>query len=164
MPKEKINFIDTSFYHLNSVNSSNIPFFQHNDSVRMLTASNMQKQAVILLKGEAPLVASGIENYLLNNASLSVKAESAGIVKYVDSEKIIIHSLVGESIQKKNGFQIQEYPINQFLVTNTNCLLTSVPLVKKGEKIEAGQIIACGSYHDRQELALGHNLRVAFMC
>jgi len=165
VPKEKINFIDTSFYHLNSVNSSNIPFFQHNDSVRMLTASNMQKQAVILLKGEAPLVASGIESYLLNNASLTVKADSPGIVKYVDSEKIIVQSLTGENTpQKKNSLLVQEYPVNQFLITNTNNLLASVPLVKKGEEVKEGQIIACGNYHDQQELALGHNLRVAFMC
>ena len=164
VPKEKINFIDTSFYHLNSINSSSIPFFQHNDSVRMLTASNMQKQAVILLKGEAPLVASGIENYLLGNASLTVKSDSAGIVKYVDSEKIII-SPEKTAQQKKDSYPNQEeYPISQFLITNTNNLLTSVPLVKEGEKVEKGQIIACGNYHDQQELVLGHNLRVAFMC
>ena len=125
----------------------------------------MQKQAVTLLKGEAPLVASGVENYLLNNASLTIKADSAGIVKYVDSEKIVIHSLAEENIlQAKNDSLVQEYPINQFLVTNTNNLLISVALVKKGEKVKAGQVIACGNYHDQQELALGHNLRVAFMC
>jgi len=129
----------------------------------------MQKQDVILLKGEAPLIASGVENYLLSNASLTVKAESAGVVKYVDSEKIIIHLPAEKNAQqkKKNALEIfteKEYPINQFLVTNANGLLTSVPLVKKGERVEAGQIIACGNYHDQQELTLGHNLRVAFMC
>ncbi|CAI2187957.1 14172_t:CDS:10, partial [Funneliformis geosporum] len=149
VPKEKINFIDTSFYHLNSVNSSSIPFFQHNDAVRMLTASNMQKQAVILFQGEAPLVASGIESYLLDNASLTVKAASAGVVKYVDSEKIILNSSPETIQQNKNISLEQEYPINQFLITNTNSLLTSVPLVKKGEKVQAGQIIACGyNYED----------------
>src|SRR4051812_28436210 len=129
----------------------------------MLTASNMQKQAVILLKGEAPLVASGIENYLLNSASLTIKADSSGVVKYVDSEKIIIHPFDETNLQPKNNSP-QEYPINQFLVTNSNGLLTSTPLVKKGEKVKAGQIIACGNYHEQQELSLGHNLRVAFMC
>ena len=150
MPKEKINLIDSSFYNLNSINSSSIPLFQHNDSTRMLMAANMQKQAVVLLKSEAPLVASGIEHYLLNNAPLTVKANSAGTVNYVDSEKIIIDQ--------------QEYLIKQFQVSNTNSLLTSVPIVEKGEVVQTGQIIACGTYQEQQELALGQNLRVAFMC
>ena len=123
----------------------------------MLMAANMQKQTVILLKGEAPLVASGVESYLLDSASLTVKANAAGTVQYVDSEKIIInHSSSG---QKK-----KEYSINQFVVSNTNNLLTSVPVVKTGEQVQAGQIIACGSYQEQQELALGQNTRVAFMC
>jgi DNA-directed RNA polymerase subunit beta len=150
VPKEKINFIDSSFYNLNSVNSSSIPLFQHNDSTRMLMAANMQKQAVIPLKGEAPLIASGIEHYLLSNAPLTIKANSAGIVNYVDSEKIVINQ--------------QEYLIRQFQVSNTNSLLTLVPIVEKGETVQAEQIIACGNYQEEQELALGQNLRVAFMC
>jgi len=124
----------------------------------MLMASNMQKQAVVLLKGEAPLVASGVESYLLDNAFLTVKASSAGTVKYVDSEKIVINH------SSSAGEKQQEYPINQFIVTNANNLLTSTPTVKKGEQVQAGQIISCGNYQEKQELALGQNLRVAFMC
>ncbi|CAJ0919100.1 483_t:CDS:2 [Entrophospora sp. SA101] len=108
-------------------------------------AANMQKQAVILLKGEAPLVASGVESYLLDNASLTVKADAAGTVQYVDSEKIILNH---------SGKKPQEYSINQFVVSNTNNLLTSTPVVKKGEQVQAGQTIACGNYQDQQELAL----------
>jgi len=150
VPKEKINFIYSSFYHLNSITSATIPFFQHNDSARMLMASNMQKQAVTLLKGEAPLVASGVESFLFNHDSLTIKAEKAGKVDYVDSEKIIIDK--------------QEYPLTQFAVSNTNSLVTSKPLIKKGEKVAKGQAIAAGSYNDQQELSLGCNVRVAFMC
>jgi len=113
-------------------------------------AANMQKQAVILLKSEAPLVASGIEHYLLSNSPLTIKASYSGTVNYVDSEKIVIDR--------------QEYSIKQFQISNTNSLLTSVPVVEKGEIVQAEQIIACGSYQEQQELALGQNLRVAFMC
>ena len=102
---------------------------------------------------------------MLDNSSLTIKADSAGVVKYVDSEKIILYPFPKETTQQKKNISLdQEYPINQFLITNTNSLLTSVPLVKKGEEVKAGQIIACGNYHDQQELVLGHNLRVAFMC
>ena len=158
VPKEEVELIDSSFYHLNSVNSSNVCFFQHNNSIRMLMTANMQKQIVVLLKGEAPLVASGIESYLLSNSSLAVKADSSGTVTYVDSEKILISPSTG----KKN--LSKAYQLNQFSVSNTNSLLTSVPLVQKNQVIKAGEIIACGNYQENQELALGQNLRVAFMC
>src|SRR6185503_12663476 len=75
VPKEKINYIDSSFYQLNSITSATIPFFHHNDATRMLMATNMQRQAVTLLKNQEPLVASGIEASLLNNSPLVVKAE-----------------------------------------------------------------------------------------
>jgi len=113
-------------------------------------AANMQKQAVVLLRSEAPLIASGIEHYLLDNSPLTIKTSLAGTVNYVDSEKIQIDQ--------------REYQLKQFQVSNTNSLLTSIPTVEKGEIVQAGQIIACGSYQEQQELALGQNLRVAFMC
>lgn len=146
---EEVDYIDSSFYHLNSVNSANISFFSHNDSARMLMAANMQKQALVLLRGESPLVGSGTEEFLLNNSFLSVRSLKEGKVDYVDSEKIVIGA--------------DKYPLEQFTISNTNNLLTSFPLVKKGEKVKKNQLIAAGNHSENGELAIGHNPRIAFM-
>jgi DNA-directed RNA polymerase subunit beta len=155
VPKEKVNYIDSSFYHLNSVTSATIPFFQHNDATRMLMSSNMQRQAVTLLKNEAPLVTSGLGVALLANSSLVIKAEKKGKVEYVDSQKITI---------KEGTKKEKTYRLSQLAVSNKNTLNFSFPLVKRGEKVEKGQMIACGNYADQGELALGYNLRVAYLC
>jgi len=152
--KERVDYIDSSFYHLNSITSATIPFFQHNDATRMLMATNMQRQAVTLLKSQDPLVASGAEASLLNNSPLVVTAEEKGVVEYVDSQQIIIK----EASQKKT------YQLGQLVVSNKNILNFSFPLVKKGEKVEKGQMIACGNYGNNGELSLGYNLRVAYLC
>ncbi|CAI2162436.1 10711_t:CDS:2 [Funneliformis geosporum] len=153
--KEKVDYIDSSFYQLNSVTSATIPFFQHNDATRMLMSSNMQRQAVTLLKSEAPLVASGLESALSNNSSLTVETEEAGKVEYVDNQQIII---------KENDKGERTYKLSQSVVSNKNILNFSLPLVKQGEKVKKGQIIACGSYTNQGELSLGYNLRVAYLC
>ncbi len=149
-----LDYIDSSFYHLNSVNSASIPFFQHNDSTRMLMACNMQKQAVVLLKNEVPFVATGTETSLLNNSALNVFSRTSGEVEYVDSQKIVVNS---------EGEQVV-YNLKQFVVSNKNNLFLSLPQVKKGMKVTEGQLLAYGNYGNRRELSLGYNLRVAFMC
>ncbi|CAG8448648.1 7895_t:CDS:2 [Racocetra fulgida] len=151
--KEKINLIYSSFYHLSSVTGATIPFFHHNDATRMLMAINMQRQAVACLKNEEPLVASGIEASLLENSPLTVKAEEKGIVEYVDSQQIII--------QEKNRKK-KIYPLEQLVVSNKNTLGFSLPLVKKGESVSKGQMLACGNQASNGELSLGCNLRVAY--
>jgi DNA-directed RNA polymerase subunit beta len=153
--KEKIDYIDSSFYQLNSITSATIPFFQHNDATRMLMASNMQRQALTLIKSQAPLVASGMEASLLENSSMVVKALEDGIVRYVDSRKIIVGN-------EKEEDRI--YELKQLVVSNKNILNFSIPLVKKGEKVEKDQILSHGNYADSGELALGYNLRVAYLC
>jgi DNA-directed RNA polymerase subunit beta len=140
---------------LNSVTSATIPFFQHNDAARVLMAANMQRQAVPLLKNQEPWVASGVESNLAERSSLAVRTEAGGLVDYVDSQKIIIE----ESKKIK-----REYFLKQLVVSNKNVLNFSSPLVRKGEKVEKGQIIANGNYAKNNELSLGHNLRVAFCC
>lgn len=155
IPKEKLDFIYSSFYHLNSVTSATIPFFQHNDATRMLMATNMQRQAVTLLKSQEPLVASGIEASLLNNSPLVVKVEEKGVVEYVDSRQIVI---------KEKNKEKKTYELEQLVVSNKNVLNFSLPLVKKGDKVESGQMIACGNYANNNELSLGYNLRVAYLC
>lgn len=150
----KLDYIDSSFYHLNSINSASIPFFQHNDSTRMLMACNMQKQAVVLLTNEAPFVATGTEASLLDNSSLNVFSENSGEVEYVDSRKIII---------KEDDGNKSVYDVKQFVVSNKNNLFLSLPQVKKGDKIKRNQLLSYGNYGNNRELSLGHNLRVAFM-
>ncbi|WNE41046.1 MAG: DNA-directed RNA polymerase subunit beta [Mycoplasmataceae bacterium] len=155
VPKEQVDYIDSSFYQLNSVASASIPFFSHNDASRMLMASGMVKQAVTLLKNEVPLVASGIEQSLAKNCSLTVEAENDGEVIYVDSQKIVI--------KEKDGKE-KTYNLKQLVVSNKNSLVFSFPLVKKGDKVKKGQIIVNDSHTKDEELALGYNLRVAYCC
>src|SRR6185437_15232190 len=155
IPKEKLDFIYSSFYHLNSVTSATIPFFHHNDATRMLMAANMQRQAVTLLKNQEPLVASGIEAGLLDSSPLTVKAEEKGMVEYVDSCQIIV---------KEKNKEKKVYRLEQLVVSNKNVLNFSFPLVKKGDKVEKGQMLACGNHANNGELSLGYNLRVGFFC
>jgi DNA-directed RNA polymerase subunit beta len=155
VPKEKIDYIDSSFYQISSLTSATIPFFHHNDATRMLMATNMQRQTVTLLKSQAPLVASGIEKSLLDNSSFLIKTQTDGEVEYQDSWRIVI--------REKNGTS-KTYNLKQLVVSNKNVLNFSIPLVKKGEKVKKGQIIASGDYNQGGELALGYNLRVAYLC
>jgi DNA-directed RNA polymerase subunit beta len=155
MPKEKVNYIYSSFHHLNSLTTAAIPFFSHNDATRILMAANMQRQALPLLVNQEPLVASGIEASLLKNSPLSINAEEKGQVKYVDSQKIIV---------KETNSKEKVYKLKQLVASNKNTLDLSLPLVKKGDKVEKGQIIACDKCFKNGELALGHNLRVAYLC
>src|ERR1043166_6940624 len=111
IPKEKLDVIYSSFYHLNSVTSATIPFFHHNDATRMLMATNMQRQAVTLLKNQEPLIASGIEAGLLNDSPLTVKAEEKGVVEYVDNHQIII---------KEKNKEKKTYQLEQAVVSNKN--------------------------------------------
>jgi DNA-directed RNA polymerase subunit beta len=153
--KEKVQFIDFSFYQLNSITSATIPFFQHNDSTRMLMASNMQRQALTLVKNQAPLVSSGMEPTLLNNSALIIKSGVDGEVKYVDNNIIIITSDQGEE---------KVYKLRQLTISNKNVLNFTIPQVRKGERVTKDQIIAHGNYANDNELSLGYNLRVAYLC
>ncbi|CFW92830.1 DNA-directed RNA polymerase subunit beta [endosymbiont DhMRE of Dentiscutata heterogama] len=155
VPKEKINLIYSSFYHLNSVTGATIPFFNHNDATRMLMATNMQRQAITCLKSQEPLIASGIEANLLENSPLTVKAEEKGTVEYVDSQQIIL---------KEKNKKKKIYPLEQLVVSSKNTLGFSLPLVKKGESVSKGQMLACGNQANNGELSLGYNLRVAYLC
>ncbi|KLL01819.1 MAG: DNA-directed RNA polymerase subunit beta [Mycoplasmataceae bacterium RC_NB112A] len=155
VPKERIDYIDSSFYQMNSLTSATIPFFQHNDATRMLMATNMQRQAVTLLKSQTPLIATGIEKSLLDNSPLLIKAQAEGEVEYRDSQQI--------KIKEKKG-TLKTYKLKQLVVSNKNVLNFSIPLVKKGEKVKVGQVIASGDYNQGGELALGYNLRAAYLC
>lgn len=149
VPKNKVNCIYSSHFFLNSAPDSLIPFISNNDSTRVLMSANMQRQAIPILFNEPPIIATGIEENLSSFSSLTIKAEEKGKVEKIDSSKIIISGKV--------------YKLRQISVTNKNTLVFSRVLVKKGEKVEKGQIIACGNETINNELSLGRNLNVAYM-
>lgn len=155
--KSRVQLIDLSPRMLVGVAASLIPFLEHDDANRALMGSNMQRQAVPLLKPDAPLVGTGIEQIIARDSWEAIKATRKGVVEKVDSKNIYI---LGED---DNGAYIDHYPLGKNLRTNQNTCFSQQPIVKVGDKVEQGQIIADGPSMDNGELALGKNIRVAFM-
>ena len=155
--KGKVTLIDFSPRMLVGVAASLIPFLEHDDANRALMGSNMQRQAVPLLIPDAPIVGTGIEQVIARDAWEAIKASRAGVVEKVDAKNIYV---LGED---ENGAYIDSYPLQKNLRTNQNTSFTQRPIVKVGDKVGANQIIADGPSMDSGELALGRNVRVAFM-
>jgi DNA-directed RNA polymerase subunit beta len=139
------------------VAASLIPFLEHDDANRALMGSNMQRQAVPLLKSTAPIVGTGMEAIVARDAWEAIKARRSGIIEKVDNKNIFI---LGED---ENGPYIDQYTMEKNMRTNQNTTFSQHPIVKKGQKVEAGQIIADGSSMDQGELAIGKNALIAFM-
>ncbi|GIW94634.1 MAG: DNA-directed RNA polymerase subunit beta [Pirellulaceae bacterium] len=146
---DQVNYMDVAPNQMVGVSAGLIPFLEHDDANRALMGSNMQRQAVPLLVSEPPLVATGLEKTVARNSSMVVKARRAGKVTYVDAERIVI----GED----------EYPLKKFVRLNERTCLNQKPIVKVGDKVEAGQVIADGASTYQGELALGRNVLVGFM-
>lgn len=155
--KSKVDLIDLSPRMLVGVAASLIPFLEHDDANRALMGSNMQRQAVPLLKPDAPMVGTGIEKIIARDSWEAIKATRAGVVERIDSRNIYI---LGED---ENGAFIDHYALQKNLRTNQNTCFSQRPIVKIGDKVEVGQVIADGPSMDNGELALGQNVRVAFM-
>ncbi len=155
-PKD-CEYADLSSHMVVGVAASLIPFLEHDDANRALMGSNMQRQAVPLLRPSAPMVGTGVEKLVARDAWECVKAERAGIVEKVDAKHIYI---MGED---EEGTFIDYYPLQKNLRTNQNTTFTQKPTVKAGQKVAKGQIIADGPNMDKGELALGFNAMVAFM-
>lgn len=145
-----VEYVDISPKQIVGVSASLIPFLEHDDANRALMGSNMQRQAVPLIRTEPPLVATGMEKYVPLNSSMVVKARRGGKVTYVDSKRIIINDT-------------DEYILQKFRKLNEKTSLTQKPLVKVGDRVKTGQIIADGPATCNGELALGKNVLVAFM-
>ncbi|RDU61245.1 DNA-directed RNA polymerase subunit beta/beta' [Helicobacter sp. MIT 14-3879] len=154
---EEVDLIDLSPRMLVGVAASLIPFLEHDDANRALMGSNMQRQAVPLLKPDAPIVGTGIEGVIARDSWEAIKAKQSGTIEKVDGRNIYI---LGEN---ENGAYIDSYSMQKNMRTNQNTSFTQRPIVKVGDKIKAGQIIADGPSMDNGELALGKNIRVAFM-
>lgn len=155
--KDKIDLIDVSPKMIVGVGASLIPFLEHDDANRALMGSNMQRQAVPLVKSEAPLVGTGMEKVVARDSWVTIKAKRAGIVERISVEHIYI---VGED---ENGSFVDFYKIDRNIRTNQNTCFTQKVVVKEGDIIEEGQVIVDASSIDQGELALGRNIRIAFM-
>ncbi len=155
--KNKVDLIDLTPRMVVGVAASLIPFLEHDDANRALMGSNMQRQAVPLLKTEAPMVGTGMEKVVARDAWESIRARRSGVVEKIDSENIYI---LGED---ENGAYIDHYKLQKNLRTNQNTCFSQKPIVKKGDYVEAGEVITDGPNMDMAELALGKNMLVAFM-
>ncbi|MGQ9617478.1 MAG: DNA-directed RNA polymerase subunit beta [Candidatus Aminicenantia bacterium] len=160
VPREKVDFIDLSPKQVVSVAASLIPFLEHDDANRALMGSNMQRQAVPLLKPEAPLVGTGMEYEVAKKSGSVLVCKRSGVVESADSQRILVK--VGEE-EQSFGMSTDLYVLTKFRRTNQNTLLHHRPLVKKGDRVSAGQILADSSCTEKGELALGRNVLVAFI-
>ncbi len=159
--REDIELMDISPNQLVSVSASLIPFLENDDANRALMGSNMQRQAVPLLTNEAPLVGTGIEGVVAKDSGVTIVAESDGIVADVEAFRIVIkHDLKSENPFEK---PVSIYNLSKFIRSNQNTCFNHRPIVRKGQRVRAGEIIADGPATDKGELALGKNVTVAFM-
>ena len=157
---ENIDYIDVSPKQLVSVAASLIPFLENDDANRALMGSNMMRQAVPLLKPESPLVGTGIESDVALDSGVTIVARRDGVVDKIDGKRIVIKA-IGETDYSKSGVDI--YNLQKFKRSNQNTCINQKPLVRVGDKVKSGDIIADGPSTKIGELALGKNVTVAFM-
>ncbi|WP_370689533.1 DNA-directed RNA polymerase subunit beta [uncultured Adlercreutzia sp.] len=154
VPPEQVDYMDVSPRQMTSVATSLIPFLEHDDANRALMGSNMQRQAVPLLRPSAPLVGTGIEHRIAVDSGEILVAQRPGVVDYVDGQTIIILNDDGE---------YDEYLIPKFQRSNQSGCINHRPIVRKGDEVQPGDVLADGPSCDGGELALGQNLMIAYM-
>jgi DNA-directed RNA polymerase subunit beta len=157
--REQVNYIDVSPRQVVSVAASLIPFLEHDDANRALMGSNMQRQAVPLIRPESPIVGTGMETIVAQDSGAVVICHRAGVVDKVDSQRIIVR-VEGEG---EGDFGADIYQLTKFRRSNQNTSINQKPVVSEGQRVVKGQVLADGPNTDRGELALGHNVLVAFM-
>ncbi|MDX1902022.1 MAG: DNA-directed RNA polymerase subunit beta [Gammaproteobacteria bacterium] len=158
---DRVQFMDVSPRQIVSVAAALIPFLEHDDANRALMGSNMQRQAVPTLKTEKPLVGTGMERSVAKDSGVTVVAKRDGIVDYVDATRMVVRVDDDETESGKAGVDI--YNLTKYTRTNQDTCINQRPLVQKGDMIRRGDLLADGQSTDLGELALGHNLLVAFM-
>ena len=162
-PKD-VNYMDVSPNQIASISASLIPFLEHDDANRALMGSNMMRQAVPLLRPESPIVGTGLERRVAKDSRILMNAEGAGVIEYVDSNKIVVkYDRTDE--QRLVSFDSDErtYDLIKFRKTNQGTSINLKPIVKKGDRVEDGQVLCEGYATQQGELALGRNMKVAFM-
>ena len=150
---EKVDFIDVSAQQVVSITTQGIPFLEHDDGKRALMGANMQRQAIPLLKPEAPYVGTGVEAIAAKDSGAVVICKGDGVVDYVDANKIIVKTVGGSDTYYLNGYER----------SNAGTCYHQTPIVRAGDKVKAGEVIGDGPSTDKGELALGRNVTVAFM-
>ena len=160
VPPERVDLIDVSPKQLVSVAAALIPFLENDDANRALMGSNMQRQAVPLITAEAPFVGTGMEEVVARDSGAAIEARRTGIVDQVDATRIVVRA-TEETDPSKSGVDI--YNLRKFQRSNQNTCINKRPLVRIGDDVDAGDIIADGPSTDLGELALGRNVLVAFM-
>ena len=159
VPREEVGFIDVSPKQLVSVAASLVPFLENDDANRALMGSNMQRQAVSLIRPRAPFVGTGMEAITARDSGAVVACRRAGVVDLVDSQRIIVR--VGAEGREDFGADI--YSLIKFKRSNQNTCINQRPIVREGQRVELGDVLADGPCTERGELALGRNVLVAFM-
>ncbi|AEB11198.1 DNA-directed RNA polymerase subunit beta [Marinithermus hydrothermalis] len=154
VPASEVEFMDVSPKQVFSVNTNLIPFLEHDDANRALMGSNMQAQAVPLIRADAPVVGTGIEDRVVRDSLTSVYADVDGVVRYVDGERIVI--------EQENG-NVREYVLSRFVRSNQGTTLDQRPRVNVGQRVKRGDLLADGPSADHGRLALGQNVLVAIM-
>ncbi len=160
-PAEQIDYMDVSPSQVISVSAGLIPFLEHDDANRALMGSNMQRQAVPLVRSEKPLVGTGMEAEVARDSGVTMIARRGGIVERVDASRIVVRVHESEQVEGEPGVDI--YRLFKYRRSNQNTCFNQRPLVKVGEAVAGGDIIADGPSTDQGELALGRNALVAFM-
>ncbi len=162
-PKD-IHLVDVAPNQIASIAASLIPFLEHDDANRALMGSNMQRQAVPLLRPQAPIVGTGLEGHVVRDSRVLINADYSGTVEYVDANEIHIRC-VRTNDEKLVSFDddLKVYRLTKFQKTNQNTCINLKPIVKKGDKVKAGQVLCEGYATQGGELALGRNMTVAFM-
>ncbi len=160
----QVQYIDVAPNQIASISASLIPFLEHDDANRALMGSNMMRQAVPLLKPEAPIVGTGLEQRVASDSRVLMNAERDGVVQYVDAERIIITYDRTEE-EKLVSFEPDdtEYKLIKFQKTNQGTCINLKPIVEKGDRVVKGQVLCEGYATEQGELALGRNMKVAFM-
>ena len=156
-----IDYMDVSPQQVVSVAASLIPFLEHDDANRALMGSNMQRQAVPTLRAEAPLVGTGIERTVASDSGVCKVAKRGGVVESVDAGRIVVR--VGDSEVESGEAGVDIYNLTKYTRSNQNTCINQKPIVKQGDEISRGDVLADGPSVDLGELALGQNMRIAFM-
>jgi DNA-directed RNA polymerase subunit beta len=160
----KVDLMDVAPNQIASIAASLIPFLEHDDANRALMGSNMMRQAVPLINPEAPIVGTGLEAKVISDSRILFAAEGDGVVEFVDSNEIVVrYTRTDEEKFVSFDDDIKRYTLPKYRKTNQNTCINLIPVVRKGEKVTKGQVLTEGYGTKHGELALGRNLKVAFM-
>jgi DNA-directed RNA polymerase subunit beta len=161
MPPDRIDYMDVSPKQVVSVAAALIPFLEHDDANRALMGSNMQRQAVPTLKSDKPLVGTGMERYVASDSGVCVVAKRSGVIDSVDASRVVVR--VNAADVEKDASPVDIYNLTKYTRSNQNTCINQRPIVREGDAIVRGDILADGPSIDMGELALGQNMRIAFM-